>query len=182
VTTLPKPVKIKAVEDMKQRLSASKAIVITDYRGLTVAEMTELRARLRKENVQYKVMKNRLAKIALRESGMNTMDAHLKGTTAIAFGVKDPVSPAKVLTAYAKENEKLKLLAGLMDNIVLSAAELGELSKLPSREVLLSRLLGSLQSPVQKLAIGLNQTTAKIAYAFDAIRRMKSEKEGAAAS
>lgn len=172
---MTKQYKVDAVEDMKERLSRAKSVVVTDYRGLTVGEMTDLRNRLRAEGVEYKIVKNRLAKIALKESDMNTMDDYLKGMTALAFGVKDPVGPAKVLTGYAKDNEKLKVLAGLMDNRVLDVAALGELAKLPSREVLLSRMLGSLTSPVQKFACALHQTTAKLVYALDAVARMKAE-------
>jgi large subunit ribosomal protein L10 len=179
VNDLPKQIKIDTVETVKEKLSRARSVVVTDYRGLTVAQMTDLRNRLRKEGVEYKIIKNRLARIALRDSGMNTMDDHLKGMTALAFGMKDPVGPAKVLTAYAKENEKLKLIAGLMDNRVLDTRALDELSKLPSREVLLSRLLGSLTSPVQKLAFGLNQTVAKVVYAFDAVAKKKAEQGGA---
>lgn len=179
---MPNPSKYAAVEDAKTRIQASKSIVVTDYRGLTVAEMTDLRRRLRAEGVQYKIIKNRLAKIALRDSGMDPLDDLLKGTTAIAFGMQDPIGPAKVLTAYAKDNDKLKVLGGLMDNKVLTLAEIGELAKMPSREVLLSRLLGSITSPVQKLAYGLNQTVAKVVYAFDAVARKRAEQEGGAAS
>lgn len=179
---MPKQSKLDSVADVKARLAQSKAIIVTDYRGMTVSEMTTLRRRLREEGVQYKIIKNRLAKIALRDSGMNTLDEILKGTTAIAFGVKDPVGPAKVLAAYAKENDKLKILGGLMDNDYLDLAAIGNLATLPSRDVLLSRLLGSLTSPVQKLAYGLNQTVAKIVYAFDAVARKKAEQEGGAAS
>lgn len=172
---MPKQYKVDAVESVKERLTRTKSLVVTDYRGLTVSEMTDLRNRLRKEGVEYKIVKNRLAKIALKESGMNTMDEYLKGMTALAFGVKDPVSPAKVLTAYAKENEKLKVLAGLMDNALLNTAALQELARTPSREVLLGRLVGSLASPVQKLAFGLHQTAAKIVFALDAVARKKAE-------
>jgi large subunit ribosomal protein L10 len=172
---VPKQYKIDAVKDMKERLTRSKAVVITDYRGLTVGEMTDLRDRLRAEGVEYKIVKNRLAKIALKESDMNTMDDYLKGMTALAFGVKDPVGPAKVLAGYAKDNEKLKILAGLMENRLLDVAALSELAKLPSREVLLSRMLGSLTSPVQKFAYGLHQVTAKVVYALDAVARKKEE-------
>lgn len=175
---MPKQYKIDSVEDTKDRLRRSKCLVVTDYRGLTVAEMTDLRNRLRAEGVEYKIVKNRLAKIALRDSGMDTMDTYLKGTTALAFGIKDPVGPAKVLTGYAKDNAKLKVLAGLMDNRVLDVAALTELSKMPSREMLLSRLLGSLSSPVQKLAYALNQTVAKVVYALDAVARKKAEQSG----
>lgn len=177
---MPNPEKVAVVEDVKQRLAQSKAIVVTDYRGMTVAEMTDLRNKLRAEGVQYKIIKNRLAKIALRDSGMDTLDDLLKGTTAIAFGLKDPIGPAKVLTAYAKENEKLKILGGLMDNNRLDLAAIGQLATMPSREVLLARLLGSITSPVQKLAFGLNQTVAKIVYALDAVARKKGEQEGGA--
>jgi large subunit ribosomal protein L10 len=175
---LPKQYKVDSVKDVKDRLTRTKALVVTDYRGMTVAEMTDLRDRLRKEGVEYKIVKNRLAKIALRESGMNTLDEYLKGTTALAFGIKDPIGPAKVLTAYAKDNAKLKVLAGLMDNELLDTAAITELSKMPSREVLLSRFIGSLASPVQKLAYGLNQTVAKVVYAFDAVARLKAEQQG----
>lgn len=172
---MPKPEKLEAVATVREKLSRSKSVIVTDYRGLTVAQMTDLRSRLRKEGVEYKIVKNRLAKIALREAGMDDMDDYLKGTTALAFGIKDPVGPAKVLTAYAKDNEKLKIIGGLMDNQRLNTVAIGELAQLPSREVLLSRLLGSITSPVQKLAYGLNQTVAKVVYAFDAVARKKAE-------
>jgi large subunit ribosomal protein L10 len=172
---VPKQEKIDSVNLVKEKLSRAKSVVVTDYRGLTVAEMTDLRNRLRKEGIEYKIVKNRLAKIALRESGLDPMDGFLKGTTAIAFGIKDPVSPAKVLTAYAKDNAKLKIIGGLMDNALLDVATITALSQTPSREVLLGRLVGSLGSPIQRLAYGLNQTAAKIVYAFDAVARKKAE-------
>lgn len=171
---MPKPQKIAAVEDLKERFSKAKSIIVTDYRGLTVAQMTDLRSRLRKEGIQYKVAKNRLAKRALSECGLDTMDGFLKGTTAIALGINDPVAPAKVLAAYAKDNDKLKLVGGQMDNRLLDIREIMELSKLPSRDVLLGRFVGSLASPVQKLAFGLNQVVGKLVYAFDAVSRLKA--------
>jgi large subunit ribosomal protein L10 len=171
---VPKPEKVEAVNDVKERLSRAKSLVVTDYRGLTVAEMTDLRNKLRAQGVEYKIVKNRLAKIALRESNMNTLDEYLKGTTALAFGLKDPVSPAKVLSEFAKGNDKLKIIGGIMDNNVLDAKGIDVLAKLPSREILLSRMLGSLIGPVQKVAYGLNQTVARIAYAVDAVARQKA--------
>lgn len=176
---MPKPQKIEAVEKLKDRLSRAKSVVVADYRGMTVAEMTDLRSRLRKENVDFKIVKNRLAKIALRESGIDMMNEHLKGMKAIALGMNDPVSPAKVLAPYAKDNAKLKLVVGLMDKRLLDVNALVELSRLPSREVLLSRMLGSLTSPVQKFAFALNQTAAKVVYALDAVARKKAEQSSA---
>ena len=104
---------------------------------------------------------------------MDSMEEQLKGMTAIAFGLQDPVSPAKVLAEYAKGNDKLRIIGGQMDNQVLDAAGVNELAQLPSREELLSRMLGSLQSPIQKVAYGLHQTVAKVAYAVDAVGRQK---------
>lgn len=174
VKPLPKQYKIDSVSTVKEKLSRTKSLVVTDYRGMTVAEMTDLRNRLRKEGVEYKIVKNRLAKIALKEQGISGLDEYLKGTTAIAFGIKDPIGPAKALAGYAKDNAKLKIIAGFMDNQILDTKSIMELSKLPSREVLLGRLVGSLASPVQKLAFGLHQTVAKVVYALDAVARQKA--------
>ena len=179
---MPKQYKIDAVAGAKEKMVRAKSIIVTDYRGLTVAEMTDLRDRLRKEGVEYKIVKNRLAKIALKEAGLVAMDEHLKGMKALAFGIKDPVGPAKVLTAYAKDHEKLKIVGGQMDGRLLDLAGIDELSKMPSREALLGRLVGSLSSPVQKLAFGLHQTVAKVVYALDAVARKKAEAEGGAAA
>lgn len=170
---MPKQYKLDTVASVKEKLANSKSIVVADYRGLSVAEMTDLRSRLRKEGVELRVIKNRLAKIALKESSMDSMEEQLKGMTAIAFGLQDPVSPAKVLAEYAKGNDKLRIIGGQMDNQVLDAAGVNELAQLPSREELLSRMLGSLQSPIQKVAYGLHQTVAKVAYAVDAVGRQK---------
>lgn len=171
---MPKQYKLDTVESVKEKLAKSKSIVIADYRGLKVSEVTDLRTKLRNEGVELRVIKNRLAKIALKESDMDPMEEHLKGMTAIAFGMKDAVSPAKVLAEFAKGNDKLKLIAGQMDNQILDINGINELAKLPTREVLLSRMLGSLTGPVQKLAYGLNQTVAKVVYAIDAVGRTKA--------
>ena len=171
---MPNKQKLDTVEAVKKKLADTKSLVVADYRGLSVGKMTELRAKLRQEGVELKVVKNRLAKIALKESGMDPMDEYLKGMTTIAFGMEDPVSPAKVLSAFAKDNEQLRIIGGQMDGQLLDVAGVDELAKLPSREVLLSRLLGSLTSPISKVAYGLNQTVAKVVYAFDAVGRQKA--------
>ena len=168
-----KQYKLDFVEMMKEKLSRSQSMVVVDYCGLTVAQMTALRDKLRAEGVEFKVVKNRLAKLALKECGFDTMDEFLKGPKAIAFGIKDPVSPAKVLVAAAKEYEKLQIIGGQMDGALLGKEQIIELSKMPSREELLARLLGSLQSPTQKFAYALNQCVSKIAYAFNAVAETK---------
>lgn len=174
---MPNKEKLDTVAAVKEKLSEAKSIVVADYRGLSVDQMTDLRSRLRKEGVELKVIKNRLAKIALKESNMDPMDDYLKGMTTIAFGMTDAVSPAKVLSQYAKDNEKLRIIGGQMDQQLLDVSGISELAMLPSREELLGRMLGSLTSPIQKLAYGLNQTVARVVYAVDAVGRQKAEQQ-----
>jgi large subunit ribosomal protein L10 len=112
--------------------------------------------------------------LALEQAGLNPMKDHLVQMRGIAVGLADPVSVAKVVVQFAKENDKLQIIAGQMEKNVLNPAQVTDLSNMPGREELLSRMLGSLQSPVQKLAYGLNQSVAKIAYALDAVARQKA--------
>ena len=168
-----KQYKLDFVSMMKEKISKAQSMVVVDYRGITVEQMTILRDKLRAEGVEFKVVKNRLAKIALQELEMNPMDEYLKGTKAIAFGMKDPVSPAKVLVALTKDFDKLQIVGGQMDKELLTKEQVLDLSKMPSREELLSRFLGSLQAPTQKFAYAINQCVSKVAYAFNAVAETK---------
>ena len=170
-----KQYKLDFVSMITDKISRAQSMIVVDYCGMTVEQMTALRDKLREQNVEFKVVKNRLAKIALKEHGLNTMDEFLKGTKAIAFGIADPVSSAKVLVAATKDFEKLQIIGGQMEGALLSKDQVIELSKMPSREELLARLLGSLQSPTQKFACALNQCASKIAYALNAVATQKEE-------
>ena len=168
-----KQIKKDAVESLTTKFKKAKSVVMTDYRGMTVAEMTNLRKALRAERIEYRIAKNRLARIAIKEAGSEAADEFLIGTTAIAFGYDDPFVPALILNEFAKTSEKLKFKGGLLDGKKINIATIEKLAKLPSKEQLLSRLLGSLQGPSSKLAMAINQAASKIVYALKAIEEQK---------
>lgn len=168
-----KQIKKDAVESLTTKFKKAKSVVMTDYRGMTVAEMTNLRRVLRAEHIEYRIAKNRLVRIAIKEAGSEAADEYLTGPTAIAFGYEDPVVPARIISEFAKTSEKLRFKGGLLEGKKISLATIEKLAKLPSKEQLLGRLLGSLQGPACKLAMGLNQAASKIVYALKAIEEQK---------
>lgn len=170
--------KIDAVEALVEKLKKAKSVVVTDYRGLTVADVTELRSKLRAENIEYRVAKNRLCKIALEKAGCDSLDEVLTGPTAIAFGYDDPVPAARVIYEFAKDNESLKPKGGLLNGERIDLTTLEKLSKLPSREELLQRLLGSLQSPATKTAQALNAVGSNLVFALKALEEKKRAEAG----
>ncbi len=170
---MPSAAKTEAVAALVKSIGEAKSVIVADYRGLTVAQVSELRAKAREASVYYKVAKNRLVKLALKECGLDTLDDLLQGPSAFAMGMEDPVSPAKVLAEFSKDNDALRIKGGLLGAEVLSADDVMKLASMPSRDELLARMLGSLQSPVTKVAIALNQTVSKIAYAISAVADQK---------
>lgn len=139
------------VAELVEALKGATTGVLVDYRGLTVEEDTKLRNNLRAAGVQYFVVKNTLLRLATKETGLEELDSILHGPTALAIS-EDAVAPAKVLADYAKENEKLELKSGFMDGKVLSMDELKQLAKTPSKETLIAKIMGSLNSPISGLA------------------------------
>ncbi len=140
------------VDEITDKLKNAKSTVIVEYRGLDVAEVTELRRALRAENVEMKVYKNKLAMRAAEAAGEEGLKEFLAGPNAMAFGHDDPVAPARVLAKFAKKHENLVLKAGYMDGQILSTEEIKSISTLPNREGMYSMLLGCLQAPVSKFA------------------------------
>jgi large subunit ribosomal protein L10 len=159
--------KAESIEALKGVFANSGAVVVTHYLGLTVAEMTDLRARLRKEGAQIKVVKNRLAQKALNGSAGDAGDALFKGPVAIAFG-PDPVSAAKVVTQYAKDNEKFSVVGGLLGEQVLSQDAVKALATLPSLDQIRAQLIGLLQAPATKVAGVLQAPAGQLARVFNA--------------
>lgn len=147
--------KKKIVAEIVEKLKASKATILVDYRGLDVAAVTELRKRLREAGVEFKVYKNTLLRRATQETDLTAIDEHLVGPTAIAFSNEDVVAPAKVLNNFAKENEALEIKTGIIEGNVVSLDEIKELAELPSREGLLAMLLSVLQAPVRNFALAV---------------------------
>ncbi|MBQ3038059.1 MAG: 50S ribosomal protein L10 [Clostridia bacterium] len=143
------------VAELIEILKGATTGVLVDYRGLTVEEDTKLRNNLREAGVKYFVVKNTLLRLAANQTGLEDLDSILHGPTALAVS-EDAVAPAKVLADFAKDNNKLELKSGFMDGKVLSMDELTQLAKTPSKEVLIAKIMGSLNSPISGLARLLN--------------------------
>jgi large subunit ribosomal protein L10 len=165
--------KKKIVEELHERLVKSKVVIVTDYKGLTVETMTELRRKLREAQIDYRVVKNTLLIRAAKETGVALIQDQLKGPSAIALSFDDPVAPAKVLMEFAKKNAKLEIKAGVMEDRVLDLASIKALAALPSREALLSQLLSAMVGVPTGLVSVLNGIPQKLMYALQAIKDQK---------
>jgi large subunit ribosomal protein L10 len=161
------------VEEIKGDLDNSRVVVLTDYRGLTVAQISSLRRILREEGVKYRVVKNTLTRLAVRDVGLDNLVQYLDGPTAIAYGYDDPVLPVKLLVKFAKENENLTIKGGALEKNVLNESELRRISELPSKEVLLAKTLGCLQSPIAGLLNVLNGNIRNLVYVLSAVKEKK---------
>lgn len=139
------------VAALTERLKNAQAGVIADYRGLTVAQDTELRTKLREAGVEYTIVKNTLTRFAANEVGLEGLDPVLHGPTALATSADDVVAPAKVLVEFAKNNEQLEIKAGFVDGKVIDVNEVKVYASIPSKEVLIAKMLGSLQAPIGNL-------------------------------
>ena len=143
--------KKQVVAELVEKLKAAQAGVLVDYRGLTVEEDTNLRAKLREAGVEYKVVKNTLTRFAAKEVGYDELDEMLNGPTSLAMSETDPVAPAKVIAEFAKTNDKIEIKAGFLDGKVISIDEVKTLADTPSREVLIAKIMGSMNAPISKL-------------------------------
>lgn len=153
--------KEQQVAEIAQKLRDSKTTIITDYRGLDVAEVTELRKTLREAGIEYKVLKNTLVRRATAETNLSDADEFLKGPTAIAFGYDDVVAPAKILVDFAKKHNNLEIKAGVLEGRLVTDEEVKALAALPSREGLLSMLLSVLQAPMRNMALAVKAVAEK---------------------
>ena len=154
---LKKPV----VEEISELLNGAATAVVVDYRGLTVAEDTELRKQLREAGVVYKVYKNTMIHFAIKDTEFADLAQHLEGPTAIAVCKDDATAAARVLAKFAKTAEALEIKGGVVDGVYYDVAGIGQIASIPSREVLLSKLLGSMQSPVTNFARVIKQIAEK---------------------
>lgn len=162
------------VAEIKGRLSGSEAIILADYRGLTVKEMQELRVKVREVGGEIKVYKNSLTEIAIRELALPNLDEYLEGPTAFVFITGDPVAPAKALSGFAKEHAALELKGGLVQNRVIGSEGVKALASLPSREELIAKLLGTIQQPLTGTVRVLAGPARAFATVLDAIAKQKA--------
>lgn len=164
--------KQKIVEDIKQKFQGATGVILADYRGLTVSQVTDLRVEFRKAGVEYRVLKNTMIRRAADELGLSGLDQYLEGPTAVAFST-DPVAPAKILSEFSKKNKSLTIKAGVLEGKVISSDMIKDLANLPSREVLLSQVLAGLQAPLQGMVNVLQGPIRKFGYALEEVRKVK---------
>lgn len=145
-------VKEAKVAEIKEKLEKSQAVILASYQGLTVEEDTMLRKNLREAGVEYRVYKNTLVKLAADELGMSGLDEYLEGPVSIAFGYEDVTAPARILNDFAKDHKKLELKAGVVDGEMFDKEKIIQLASIPSKEVLIAKLLGSIKAPLSNLA------------------------------
>lgn len=154
--------KAAKVAEVKEKIEKAQSVIMFDYRGLTVEEVTALRSEMRKNNVEYVVLKNSIVERAMEAAGIDTsVNEMLKGPSAFAFGYEDPVAPARILRDFMKKTKKCEFKGGVINGAVSDVAAVTTLADLPSKEQLIARLLGSMMSPISGLAIVLDQIAKK---------------------
>ncbi len=149
------------VEEISAQIKDAQSVVLVDYRGLTVEQDTELRKQLREAGITYKVYKNTMMNFAFKGTDFEALAPYLEGPSAVAISTTDATAPARALAKFAKGADKLEIKAGVVEGIVYDAAGMADIAKIPSREELLSKLLGSIQSPITNFARVMNQLAEK---------------------
>jgi large subunit ribosomal protein L10 len=170
---MPTKEKHAVIEEYTQKFKDAKCVYVAEYEGIDVATVTEVRKRFRDQNIEYKVLKNRLAKRSLNNAGIEGLDEFLTGANTFIIGYDDPVLPAKILEDFNKKNEILKLKTVLFEGKVLHSEEAKNISKLPSREALLGILVGMLQSPMTKFAATLSAPMQNLLGVLNALKDKK---------
>ena len=171
---MPTVAKEQVVEEIKDRFADAQAVLLVDYRGLSVKELELLRVKLREAGAELRVYKNSLTEIAMRELALPSMTSYLAGPTAFVFTSEDPVAPAKALTTFAKDHKALELKAGLVENQVVGPDGVKAIAMLPSREELIARLLGTMLNPIVGFARVLNGPVEAFARTVSAVAEQKS--------
>ena len=169
-----KAFKEEKISQMKEKIEKAKVAIVTDYKGLSVEEITKLRREIQKEDGDYMVTKNTLAKIAIKGTEYEVLSDALTGPIAIAFGFEDQVAPAKALAKFIKDTKKGEILAAAMDGKLLSAAEAKALASLPSKQEIYAKMLGCINSPASGIANSINAVMSSLTRAMAAVRDQKS--------
>lgn len=158
------------LKNLTEKFKAMKGMIMTQYQGLSVAQISDLRNQLRKCGCEYLVVKNTLSKLALKEIGMEDANQYFEGPTAIVVEADDPVSPAKIVSEFSKKADKLVIKAGLLDGKVIAVDKINALASLPTKEVLVAKMLGSLNAPVSNFVGVLSATMRSLVYVLNAVK------------
>ena len=178
-TTTPRPDKVAIVEEITAKLNASVAVFVSEYRGMSVGQLANLRTPLRAAGAEHKVYKNTLARIAASDAGYEALTEHLLGPTALTFVTGDSVAAAKALLDQSKLNPQLVIKGGVLGTAPMSADDVKALANLPSREVLLAQIAGAFQAPLVKTAGLLQALPRNFAYGLSALIDQKAAAEAA---
>jgi large subunit ribosomal protein L10 len=178
---VPTEEKVATVEKLRARFEGARTVVLTEYRGLTVQQLNDLRKQLRAVSAEYQVVKNRLARLAGQGTGLDALQSYLKGPTAAVISNDDPVSVTKTLQTFARANQALAIKVGYVEGQVLPAAQLRALADLPSKDVLRAQIVGVVQGPLVQLVGLLTAAHRELAYVL-AERGKPAAAEGAAAA
>ena len=172
---MARPEKVAEVEAIATRIQSAQSMVLADFTGLTVLQMTEFRRTCRAQQVECRVVKNRLARIAADNADMAVMKDHLNGPTAILFGPESQVDPAKIVVDFAKDNEAMEIKGGFLDGAYLDKSQIVALSKTPSKDELIAKMMGSINSPLTGIAGTVNGVMGALARTIDAVAKQKAE-------
>lgn len=171
---MARPEKVDEVAQLEAKLKKASAVILTDFRGLTVAEISALRGKLRDAGVEYRVVKNRLMGIAGKSAGVDGLTPFLEGPTAAAFAVGDPVAAARVIQEFIRQTRKLAVKGSIVAGRVYNDAQTKALADLPSRQQLLAQVVGSIAAPLASLASVLSGLPRNLVYALDQVRQQRS--------
>jgi large subunit ribosomal protein L10 len=165
------------ITEIKDKLQRANGVILTDFTGLNVEEISQLRKKLHNAQIDYRVCKNRLIKIAFKEAKYDQIDPMLDGSTALAFAYEEPTEAAKVLVEFAKENEKLRIKGGFLEKKSIGVKVVQELASIPSRMELLTRFSWGLKSPITSLVYLLKNATSRVVYAVADYARLEEQKQ-----
>jgi large subunit ribosomal protein L10 len=171
---MARPDKEQAVENLTEKLKRAKGIVLSDFSGLNVSEMTELRKRCRESEVEYLVVKNTLARFAALKAELEDLVPYLSGPNGFTFGYEDPLVPARVINGFALESEKLSIRAGIFEGGVIGPEDVRRIATLPARDVLLSRLLAQMNAPIGRFAGVLRSVLVSLVYTLTQVALAKT--------
>lgn len=172
---MARPEKEAAVQDIAEILENAQSVFITDYRGLNVEKMQELRGKCREAAVSYRVVKNTLGRLAAKQAGYDSMVEYLKGPSAIAYSFDDPSAPARVIKDFAKKEEKPVMKMSIFEGEFYGPEKIAVIADLPSKQEMLARMLGSINSPLQGFAGSLHGLLRKFVATLDAVRASREE-------
>ncbi len=171
---MPKPEKIKVVEELKEKFQSARGIVLADFTGLTVAEVNELRRKCREAQVEYRVVKNTLARIAVREANLAGLEEHIEGPTAVAISEVDPIAPAKVLSDFMKEFEKLTFKGGYIEGELCTPEKVKEIGNLPTKDELMAQVIGAINAPISQVVFCIEGLLRNVISIVDQLAKGKA--------